>query len=38
SLARENHIPILVFSVVEPGGFARVVRGEGRFTIVTDED
>ena len=37
SLARENHIPILVFSIVEPGGFARVVRGEGRFTIVTDE-
>ncbi|HXC90176.1 MAG TPA: UMP kinase [Stellaceae bacterium] len=34
SLARENNIPILVFSIFEGGGFARVVRGEGRFTII----
>jgi uridylate kinase len=37
SLARENHIPIVVFSIAEPGGFAKVVCGEGRFTIVVDE-
>jgi len=36
SLARENHIPILVFSIFESGGFADVVQGKGRFTIVED--
>ena len=37
SLARENRIPILVFSLHNPGGFAAVVRGEGRFTIIDEE-
>jgi uridylate kinase len=36
SLARENRIPILVFSIQEAGGFARVLTGAGRCTIVTD--
>lgn len=36
SLARENCIPILVFSIFENGGFADVVQGRGRFTIVED--
>jgi uridylate kinase len=36
SLARENHIPILVFSIQEPGGFADVMQGRGRCTIVSD--
>jgi len=36
SLARENRIPILVFSIHTPGGFAQVVQGEGRYTIITD--
>src|ERR1700722_8887284 len=36
SLARENRIPILVFSIFENGGFAEVVQGRGRFTIVED--
>ena len=36
SLARENRIPILVFSIFESGGFASVVQGRGRFTIVDD--
>jgi uridylate kinase len=36
SLARENRIPILVFSIFEDGGFAEVVQGRGRFTIVED--
>jgi uridylate kinase len=34
SLARENRIPILVFSIFESGGFAAVVRGRGRYTII----
>ncbi len=38
SLARENRIPILVFSIHETGEFARVLRGEGRYTIITEED
>src|SRR5579863_8281128 len=37
SLARENRIPILVFSIFESGGFAEVVQGKGRFTIVADD-
>jgi uridylate kinase len=37
SLARENHIPILVFSIYEAGAFARVLCGQGRFTIVQDD-
>ena len=35
SLARENDIPILVFSLGEDGGFNRVLRHEGKFTIVS---
>jgi uridylate kinase len=37
SLARENRIPILVFSIHNPGGFADVVAGTGLFTIITEE-
>jgi uridylate kinase len=37
SLARENRIPILVFSIFEPGGFAKVVRGQGRYTIIDEQ-
>jgi uridylate kinase len=37
SLARENRIPILVFSIHDKGGFAEVVSGKGRFTIITEE-
>ncbi len=35
SLARENKIPILVFSIFEAGAFAKVVSGKGRYTIIT---
>ena len=38
SLARENHIPILVFSIYDPGAFAAVLCDGGRYTIITDED
>ena len=34
SLARENRIPILVFSIFENGGFSKVLRGCGRCTII----
>lgn len=34
SLARENAIPILVFSIEKPGEFQRVVKHQGRFTVV----
>ena len=37
SLARENKIPVLVFSINEHGAFAEVVAGQGRYTIVTEE-
>jgi uridylate kinase len=36
SLARENRIPILVFSIHKPGGFAEVLTGKGKFTIISD--
>ncbi len=36
SLARENRIPILVFSIFENGGFAQVVQGRGRYTIIDE--
>lgn len=38
SLARENGIPILVFSIYNAGAFAEVLCGGGRFTVVQDED
>ncbi len=34
ALARENQVPILVFSIHDPGEFARVVHGQGMATIV----
>ncbi len=34
ALARENNIPILVFSIHERGQFARVLCGNGRFTLI----
>ena len=36
SLARENRIPILVFSIHHAGAFADVIQGEGRFTIISE--
>jgi len=37
SLCRENGIPILVFSIHNSGEFANVVKGKGRFTIISGE-
>jgi uridylate kinase len=35
ALARENRMPIIVFSIREPGAIAAVLRGEGRATTVS---
>ncbi len=35
ALSRENGIPILVFSIHNPGSFAEVVCGKGKYTIVS---
>jgi len=37
SLARENDIPILVFSIEAPGGFEKVLKHQGKFTVITNE-
>lgn len=34
ALARENEVPILVFSIHNPGGLAEIVFGGGTFTII----
>ena len=34
ALARENKVPILVFSIHNPGAFADVVNGGGAYTII----
>jgi uridylate kinase len=34
TLARENHMPIIVFSIREPGGITAVLQGKGRATRV----
>jgi uridylate kinase len=34
ALARENHMPIIVFSIREPGAIAAVLDGKGRATFV----
>ncbi len=36
ALARENNIPIIVYSIHEKGGFGAILKGEGRCTIVAD--
>ena len=36
ALARENQIPIVVFSIHEKGGLAAIITGGGRGTVVTD--
>jgi len=36
ALARENRMPIIVFSIREKGAITAVLRGEGRSTVVCD--
>ena len=35
SLMRDNHIPIVVFSIRERGNFLKVLKGEGTFTVIS---
>ena len=34
ALGRETSLPIIVFSIAEPGAIGAMLRGEGRGTIV----
>jgi uridylate kinase len=34
ALARDNSLPIIVFSLDEPGGFRGILAGEGTYTKV----
>ncbi len=36
ALARDNKLPIIVFSLDEPGGFRGILAGEGTYTIVEE--
>lgn len=37
SLARENQIPIMVFSIHDEGNFTKALCGQGKFTLITDK-
>ena len=37
SLARENNIPILVFSIEKSGGFEQVLHHQGKFTLINNK-
>jgi uridylate kinase len=37
ALARENNIPIIVYSIHEKGGFGAILKGGGHCTIVADD-
>ena len=34
SLAKENNIPILVFSILEKNSFRDIINGKGSFTLI----
>jgi len=34
ALARDNRLPIIVFSLDEPGGFETILKGDGTYTLV----
>ena len=36
ALARDNDLPIIVFSLDEPGGFKGILEGRGTYTRVQD--
>ena len=36
SLARDSNIPVVVFSITDPGSFAEVVQNKGKFTRVVE--
>jgi uridylate kinase len=36
ALARDNKLPIIVFSLAEPGGFKTILAGNGTYTKVQE--
>ena len=34
ALARDNHLPVIVFSIDEPGNVIKLLRGSARATII----
>jgi uridylate kinase len=34
ALARDNGLPVIVFSIDEPGNLLKVLRGDGRATVI----
>ena len=36
ALARDNSLPIVVFSLKEPGGFAGILQGKGKYSLVKE--
>ena len=36
ALARDNRIPVIVFSILQPGAFVDILKGMGRATVVAD--
>jgi uridylate kinase len=36
AIARDNHIPVVVFSILQSGAFVDILNGEGRATVVSD--
>ena len=36
ALCRENDLPIMVFNLHEPGAFAKVLAGQGRYTLIEE--
>jgi uridylate kinase len=34
ALARDNNIPLVVFSILQPGAFVDILKGQGRATVV----
>jgi uridylate kinase len=34
ALARDNALPVIVFSIEEPGNLLKVLRGDGRATVI----
>jgi uridylate kinase len=37
ALARDNRIPVIVFSILQPGAFIDILKGKGRATVVADD-
>jgi len=37
SLARENNIPVIIFSIKKPGAFKELMQGRGEYTIVMEK-